>query len=105
MDIEQRIKEIEKIANFEDMGFSQEKENTAARVNAFYRGVEHGEITIAKKSLEVINYLQSEVERYKSLYETNSAAEFKDEVIQLNKEGKYTIKFEGCFPKPPKQNH
>lgn len=58
-----------------------------------------------ESALEIISDLQSEVERYKSLYETNSAAEFKDEVIQLNKAGKYTIKFEGCFPEPPKQNH
>lgn len=90
MNIEQKIKEIEGKA-------AMELDHTDIYI--------FGEREVAKQALEVINYLQSEVERYKSLYETNSAAEFKDEVIQLNKDGKYTIKFEGCFPKPPKQKH
>lgn len=72
MNIEQKIKEIEDI--------SKEKP-----INDHYHGDCHWEyVGLAKEALEVINLLQSEVERYKSLWETN-AAESKEIMAELKR--------------------
>lgn len=67
MNIEQRIKEIEEVSK-----------GNRSNGTTWH----DGKIDMAQQSLEVINHLQSEVERYKSLWETN-AAESKEIIAEL----------------------
>lgn len=67
MNIEQRIKEIEEISK------GNRSDGTSWH---------DGRIDMAQEALEVINHLQSEVERYKSLWEAN-AAESEEIIAEL----------------------
>ena len=83
MNIEQRIKEIEDKSKLNEIDYDENSVTIAANLVS----------DLAKKALEVINYLQSEVERYKSLDEWQdiSSAPHFEQVL---------VFYKNCFDNP-----